>query len=83
MNLYLVSQTVNNDWDTYNAIVVCAANESHARKIPPRELRDYMDDEDEDYYGQWAKRDQLNVKLIGRALDGMRAGLMLASFNAG
>ena len=83
MNLYLVSQTVNNDWDTFDAIVVCAANENHARKIPPGELRDYMDDEDGDYYGRWARHEELNVKLIGKALDCMLAGLILASFKAG
>lgn len=35
MNLYLLSQTVNNDYETFDSCVVCANNEYEARMIHP------------------------------------------------
>jgi len=35
MNLYLISQTINNGYDTYDSAVVCAESEDEARKIHP------------------------------------------------
>jgi hypothetical protein len=35
MNLYLISQNVNNDYDTYDAAVVAANSEDEARLIHP------------------------------------------------
>ena len=36
MNLYLISQTENEDYDTYDSAVVCAETETQARRIHPR-----------------------------------------------
>lgn len=33
MKLYLISQDVNNGYDTYDSAVVCAANEAEARAL--------------------------------------------------
>jgi hypothetical protein len=35
MNLYRISQQINNDYDTYDSAVVCAENEEEARRTHP------------------------------------------------
>ena len=35
MNLYLISQSVNNEYDTYDSAVVAAESEEDATKIHP------------------------------------------------
>ena len=37
MNLYKVSQNINNGYDTYDSVVVCAESEKEARLIHPSE----------------------------------------------
>lgn len=37
MNLYIISQDINNDYDTYDSAVVCAEDEEDAREIHPSE----------------------------------------------
>ena len=37
MKLYLISQDINDDWDTYDSAVVVAENEVDARSIHPSE----------------------------------------------
>lgn len=37
MKIYRLSQTLNNDYDTYDSCIVCAENEDEARKIHPSE----------------------------------------------
>ena len=33
MNLYLLTQDVNMDWDTYDSAIVCAESEEEAAKV--------------------------------------------------
>lgn len=35
MKIFKLSQTLNNDYDTYDSCIVCAENEDEARKIHP------------------------------------------------
>ena len=77
MNLYLIYQTENNDYDTYDSVVVASESESDARTINP------------DYRGFKARHsawcsspDKVNVKFLCSGYDGER-GIVLASFNAG
>lgn len=35
MNIYKISQNINNGWDTYDSAIVCAESEEDARKIHP------------------------------------------------
>jgi len=35
MKLYLLSQDVNDEWDTYDSCVVCAEDEDDARRVHP------------------------------------------------
>jgi hypothetical protein len=76
MNLYLLSQTEHDDYDTYDSCVVAAENAEDARKIHPSPggYTSYT----------WASDPKnVTVKLIGVAALGVKAGVVLASFNAG
>ena len=74
MNLYCISQSENDGYDTYDSAIVCAENEADAKAIHP--------DEAEDYYS-WTDINNISVKLIGTADPTIKKGLVLASFNAG
>jgi hypothetical protein len=74
MNLYLISQDVNTDYDTYDAAVVAAETEEEARNISPR---GYIS------LSTWAPVEKVQVELIGKAIKGTEVGIILASFNAG
>ncbi len=75
MNLYLISQDVNTEYDTYDAAVVAAASEKSAQKKHPGGGGSD--------FGSWATPEKVKVKLIGKAVRGTKAGVILASFNAG
>ncbi len=80
MNLYLISQSVNNDCDTYDSCIVAATTEKEAALIRP----DSRTWESDSWYSSWVKSpSQVEVKLIGVAVDGTAQGIILASFNAG
>ena len=74
MNLYKISQDVNNDYDTFDAVVVAASDEESARAIHPDKT-----------YGKdsWVTPKKVKVELIGVAAKGTPQGVILASFNAG
>ena len=81
MNLYLLTQSQENGYDTYDSCVVCAENEDKARLIRPRG----------DWGGSysfssrcWARTpDNVKVEFIGVASPSVEEGVVLASFNAG
>ena len=73
MKLYLISQDVNRDYDTYDSAVVAAKNKETARNIPVGGTRS----------DSWANPEDVKVVLIGTAIKGMAQGTVLASFNAG
>ena len=77
MNLYLLSQTENDGWDTYNSVVVAAESEEIARHINPSS-GGWTE------HSGWAKTpDEVAVQLIGTAAPDIGSGVVLASFNAG
>ena len=76
MNLYLISQHVNNELDTYDAAVVAAETEEEARHIHPRGNWDISEH-------TWVKPEDVDVFLIGTAEKEIHKGMILASFNAG
>jgi hypothetical protein len=79
MNLYLISQTENKGYDTYDSIVVRADSEDAARMIHP-DIEDGWDD----IFKGWCKSpDQVTVRLLGVAAGDEPAGVVLASYNAG
>jgi len=73
MNIYRLSQTVNNDYDTYDSAVVVAESEEAARETKPPYAAD-----------SWAQPADITVELIGIALPSYTEGTIIcASFNAG
>lgn len=79
MNLYRISQTVNNDYDTYDSAVVCAADEAAARAIHPG-----MDEPCRRGRSSWCViPDEVTAELIGTAAPGLPEGVVVASFNRG
>jgi hypothetical protein len=87
MNLYLLSQTKNNRYDTYSDCVVVAENEAEARKIHPRlpPLEPGVEDwKVNSYWGQWTMPENVKVELVGIAADGLKPGTVVcSSFHAG
>jgi hypothetical protein len=85
MKLYRISQTENEDWDTYDSAVVCAPDEETARNISPSGC--VMQDKDwrVSIYDQvWCSSpDKVTVEYLGEAADNIQQGVILASFNAG
>jgi hypothetical protein len=77
MNLYLLTQGVNNGYDTYDSCIVCAKSEEDAKTITPN------NQEFGERYTSWAYSiNDVKAELIGKAIKQKR-GVILASFNAG
>lgn len=86
MNLYLISQTVNDDYDTYDSAVVAAESEDEARKMHPGQSQgDFYESwwTRDTEYGSWASRlEDVKVELIGVSHENV-SRVICASFNAG
>jgi len=77
MKLYLISQKVNNEYDTYDAFVVCAENEEKAKLIKT------LNTEGEDW-SDWVKDvKDIKVKYLGEADESIKKGEILGSYNSG
>lgn len=82
MNLYLVSQEQNDDWDTYDSFVVCAPDELTARQTHPSS--GFPNKEWQKQFSSWCSGPEfVKVQLIGVADVLTPAGVICASFNAG
>lgn len=84
MNLYLIYQSVNNDWDTYDSAVVLAETEEEARMTHPQ----YPDgDGTGRSTDSWCAAADVQVTLLGLADDALvdtaKSRVICASFNAG
>jgi hypothetical protein len=82
LNIYLLTQDEVDGYDTYDSVVVIAANEEDARNTLPDTYADWL--KPLSYISSWATSPE-NVKatLIGQALPDASPGVVLASFNAG
>lgn len=78
MNIYLIEQTVNSGYETYDSAVVCAENEDCAKLVHPS-----GDDSPNRWFSDWAASDDVKVTLIGIASHSTKEGVVCASFNAG
>lgn len=93
MNIYHISQTENNDYDTYSDAVVIAPNAETARRINPGcsleravDGNIFMTDVDWlDPWTSWASSiDNVNVTLVGVASENEKLPrVVCASFHAG
>lgn len=94
MNLYLVSQVVNKKWNTYDSIVVAAKDKYEAARISPSDY--YIWDEETGWNfihtngkrtpennTSWVLPSQVKIKYLGVAVQGISAGVICVSFNAG
>ena len=95
MNIYKLSQTINDYYETFDSCVVIAENEEEAIKIHPngRQNWDTRGQVIEDSYCKyenfdinvWAEMEDIKVELIGiadKSLD-TEIKVVCASFNAG
>lgn len=78
MKLYLIAQTKNNDHDSYDSAVVCAAGIEDAQATHPNgRTEDTWD------LQTWAKQKDVTVDYLGEASPDLKLGVICASFNAG
>lgn len=95
MKLFLISQSTNNEYDTYSDAVVCAADEESARRIHPDGTDRKIDSEgyfltewdnkwERETYSNWCYNiKDVSVVCIGEAEDDLDEGVICASFHAG
>ncbi len=76
MNIYLISQYENTGFNTYDTAVVIAESEKAARLTHPSGEEEWIDE-------SWADPEDIEVELLGEAVEGSRAGVVCASFHAG
>ncbi len=97
MKLFLISQSVNDGYDTYDSAIVCAKDEEHAKRTDPSGY--YEIDEGGNFWftyadgrkvnegteapGNWCTMENVEVEYIGEAKEGSEAGVICSSFNAG
>ena len=84
MNIYLISQSVNNGWDTYDSAVVVAKSPADAQTIHPsgRPEPTRIEDSD-DSMTAWCAQYEVKIEEIGVIFEGQERGVVCASFNAG
>ena len=81
MNIYLISQSVNNDYDTYDSAVVIAEDSEKARFIHPNGSKDWNGKKGK--FDAWCDASDVTVELIGISEDSEEKWVVCASFNAG
>jgi hypothetical protein len=80
MNLYHVSQDVNNNYDTYSDFVIACASEEEARNTTPDGNKN--EETPQTHYSHWTWPANVKVKLIGTAAEGI-TGVICSSYHAG
>ena len=80
MNLYKLTQTVNNNYDTYDSFIAAAETEEEVKVMIPY-TGDFPDIYDT--VNDWALPEHVEVELIGKAEEHIQKGVILASFRAG
>ena len=93
MNIYLCQQSTNNDYDTYDSFVCYANDENEARHLHPDRNVKWLDgtwkyefpNGNQQYCsnGDWCMPEDVDVAFIGTIEEDVKAGVILASFNAG
>ena len=82
MNLYLIYQIKNDNYDTFDSAIVAAKTNKEARMIHPNGYGDWNGKKD-GHYGSWVSFEDVKAELIGVAKKGTTKGVVLASYNAG
>jgi hypothetical protein len=82
MNIYKISQSENNYYDTFDSAIVAAESEEEARLINPD--GEWYEKQLGYKYTAWAYRpEKVKVEYLGTAKENTESGVILASFNAG
>lgn len=81
MKLFLLSQTVNKDYDTYDSCVVACKTVDEALTMHPNGSENK--ETDDQTFSSWALPKDVKVKYVGEATRGTKKGVICASFNAG
>ena len=79
MNIYLINQDINDDYDTFNSAIVAANSSEEAQNMLPSFYRGFETGKS----GSWTSPKNASVELIGIAVEGIEIGNILSSFNAG
>ena len=81
--LFLISQDVNNNYETYDSAVVCATSTKEAQAMFPFE--ETLHHTHNDYYRkvEWAPIADVKVKFIGTTDKYKPGDVVIASYNAG
>lgn len=86
MNLYRISQDVNNVYNTYDSAVVAACTEEEARGIHPdgrtKRLEVGIHIHEWEWLSDWTLPVDVQVRFLGIAAEGIEKGVICASFNA-
>lgn len=83
MKLFLISQSQNSDYDTFDSAVVAAPDEQTARCINPNNGQIIKEWKNK-YSDEWCDApEHVYVKYIGDAAPDTEQGVICASFNAG
>jgi hypothetical protein len=83
MNIYLISQDQNDDYDTYDSAVVIAKDEHAARLTKPGGVRaGEVWNGTVSQYSSWTDAKNVTVELIGVS-DSYEPSVVCESFNAG
>lgn len=90
MNLYLLRQDENNNYDSFDSAIIAAESEEEAKLFHPsgsrwdQESPEWDSGKPDNWKYEWASSpDNVEVLLIGTAVEGTKAGVILASYNAG
>lgn len=85
MKLWLIEQNVNNGYDTYENAVVAAETEEAAVDTYPGSFEQVKSNKEVKHnaFSAWAENKHVRATYIGETRDGMPAGVVCASFNAG
>ena len=86
MNLYKISQKVNERYGTYDSAIVAATSKKKARATHPGSGKKEVPAgkfNPSNQYGDWAAQDDITVEFVGIAERGTKPGVIVASYNAG
>lgn len=80
LNIYLISQDINSEYDTYSDAVVVAYSEDAARQTHPSG-RGWPSRRSS--HNEWCEPKDVKVELIGVAAAGVDEGVICSSYHAG
>lgn len=88
MKLWLISQKVNNDYDTYDSAIVAAETEDAAKNMRPNgteftDAESLFTDAESLFFSSWCELKDVEIEYLGNAAKHIKRGVILASYRAG